>query len=194
MENGVVNIARALAQRGITNHVACLERAAATFADRLPTIQRGLSPRQKDRLFPGSRLAVGSASLAVSGRPSSTVTISAPSSIAGWPPWAAGAACSSMASTVNSPTTNASRGACASAGFSTAAAASSTLFPRPCARDADPSRLPGQKNHRHRQRRGPHAFYAGGSPRRPHRPVAASRCPRRRRRHADSDRSSATSS
>ncbi|HEY3900154.1 MAG TPA: glycosyltransferase [Chthoniobacter sp.] len=35
MENGVVNIAHALAQRGITSHVACLERRGA-FADRLP--------------------------------------------------------------------------------------------------------------------------------------------------------------
>jgi glycosyltransferase involved in cell wall biosynthesis len=35
MENGVVNLARALAPRGIESHVACLERRGA-FADRLP--------------------------------------------------------------------------------------------------------------------------------------------------------------
>jgi len=35
MENGVVNIARALAPRGFTNDVACVERRGA-FADRLP--------------------------------------------------------------------------------------------------------------------------------------------------------------
>ena len=39
MENGVVNIARGLASRGIETHVACLERGGE-FADRLPDPER----------------------------------------------------------------------------------------------------------------------------------------------------------
>ena len=39
MENGVVNLARGLASRGIESHVACLERRGA-FAERLPDPER----------------------------------------------------------------------------------------------------------------------------------------------------------